>query len=291
MTGERDVTVVRDALVDVTAPGEPEVVVVTDPDEASAEAAARIATILADAVAARGRADWATTGGSAPIGIYRRLTEPPHRDPVPWEDVHVWWGDDRFVPHDHPLSNVMPFDDVMLDIAGREGSAGRLALGVPIEVEHVHPFPTGAALGDGRGAAGAAANLASELHAAGLEEHDGWPVLDLVLLGVGGDGHILSVFPGSAAFDSNAWALAIPAPTHIEPYVERVTLHPTVVTVARAVLVVAHGASKSAVLADVFGAERDLRRWPAQLARRAGAVWIVDRAAASALPASIRGGS
>ncbi len=291
MTGDRDVTVARETTGDVGAPGEPEVVVVADPDEASAEAAARIATILADAVAARGRADWATTGGSAPIGIYRRLTEPPHRDAVPWEDVHVWWGDDRFVPHDHPLSNVMPFDDVMLDIAGREGSAGRLALGVPLEVEHVHPFPTGAAIGDGRGADGAAADLASELHAAGLEERDGWPVLDLVLLGVGGDGHILSVFPGSAAFDSDAWALAIPAPTHIEPHVERVTLHPTVVTVARAVLVVAHGAGKSAVLADVFGDERDPRRWPAQLARRAGAVWIVDRAAASALPASIRGGS
>lgn len=266
--------------------GEPEVVVVADRDTASAEAARRIATILTDAVGTRGRADWATTGGSAPVGIYRRLTEAPLRDQVPWEDVHVWWGDDRFVPHDHPLSNVGPFDDVMLDIAGREGSAGRLPLGVPIEAEHVHPFPTATAIGDGRGAAGAAADLADTLRAAGVAQRDGWPVFDLVLLGIGGDGHILSVFPGSAVFESDAWTLAVPAPTHIEPHVERVTMHPAIVVVARHVLVVAHGPDKSDVLATVLGPERDPRRWPAQLARHAGATWILDRAAAAGLPAS-----
>lgn len=252
---------------------EPEVVVVADPEEAAVVAAERIATILADAVTARGRADWATTGGSTPVGIYRRLTEAPLRDAVPWSDVHVWWGDDRFVPRDHPLSNVRPLDDVLLDAEH----------GIQIPVEHLHPFRTGESIGAGWDAAWTASTLAGELAAAGLSTHDGWPILDLVLVGIGGDGHLLSVFPGSAAFEATAWALAIPAPTHIEPHVERVTLHPAILRVARHVLAVAHGAGKAGILADIFGPERDERRWPAQLARHANATWIVDRAAATRL--------
>jgi 6-phosphogluconolactonase len=255
------------------AVGEPELLVVADPDEAAAVAADRIATILADAVAARGRADWATTGGSAPIGIYRRLTEPPLRDAVPWDRVHVWWGDDRFVPRDHPLSNVLPFDDILLDPDH----------GVRIPVENLHPFRTGEAIGAGWDAAWAAVTLAGELRAAEPPLRDGWPVLDLILVGIGGDGHLLSVFPGSTALDSTDWALAIAAPTHIEPHVARVTLNPALLAVARHVLAVAHGASKAAVLGEVFGPDRDARRWPAQLARRPGATWILDAAAAARL--------
>jgi 6-phosphogluconolactonase len=249
------------------------------------EAAARIVQILAAAVEGRGRADWATTGGSTVVGIYRRLRVGPLVDEVPWVAVHAWWGDDRFVPRDHPLSNVKPFDDVLMGIAGaEEGVAGGGYPGVPMPVENLHPFPTGEAIGESRDAAWCAAALADELRAAGLDETEGWPVFDLMLLGVGADGHVLSVFPGSAAFGSKELALAIPAPTHIEPHVQRVTLNPAVVSVARRVLVVAYGADKAPVLADIFGRDRDPRRWPAQLARREGATWILDEAAASALP-------
>jgi 6-phosphogluconolactonase len=264
---------------------EPEIVVVADQAAGAVEAAADVVDALTDPVEARGRADWATTGGSTPVGIYRRLVAPPLADAVPWAAIHVWWGDDRYVPRDHPLSNVKPFDDVVMGIAeGEEGTAGGGYPGVPIPVENLHPFPTGEAIGEGRGAAWCAATLAEALRSAGLIEVDGWPVFDLMLLGIGADGHILSVFPGSAAFDSGELALAIPAPTHIEPHVERVTLNPAVLRVARRLVVVAYGADKAPVLAEIFGAERDERRWPAQLARRAGAIWILDEAAAAALP-------
>lgn len=252
----------------------PERIVVADPDSAAAVAAERIARILADAVADRGRADWATTGGSTPVGIYRRLIEPPLRDAVPWPQVHVWWGDDRFVPRDHPLSNVHPLDDVLLDPVH----------GVPLPVANLHPFRTGESIGAGWDAAWAASTLAGELAAADLPERDGWPILDLVLVGIGGDGHLLSVFPGSAAFDATEWALAIPAPTHIEPHVERVTLNPALLGVARHVLAVAHGEGKAAIVAEIFGPVRDPRRWPAQLALGDAATWIVDEAAAARLP-------
>ena len=132
-------------------------------------------------------------------------------------------------------------------------------------------------------AAACAAALAEELALVGPSSPGGWPVFDLVFLGIGGDGHILSVFPGSAAFDSDAWALAIPAPTHIEPHVERVTMHPELVTVAREVLLVAGGTSKADVLADVLGPTREPRRWPAQVARHERATWILDDEAAARL--------
>lgn len=264
---------------------EPEIVILADRELAAGEAATRIAASLADAVAVRARADWATTGGSTPVAIYRHLAAPPLADAVPWDDVHVWWGDDRYVPRDHPQSNVKPFDDVLLDIADlEEGTGGGGYPRVTLPVENVHPFPTGEAIGRGAGAAWCAAALADELRAAGLPQQAGWPVFDLMLLGIGPDGHILSVFPGSEAFDATELALAVPAPTHIEPRVERVTLNPAVVEVARQVIVVVHGAEKAPALAEVLGPELDPRRWPAQLARRAGAVWILDEAAASGLP-------
>ena len=264
---------------------EPEIVVVADAAAASALAADRIAASLRSAVEARGRADWATTGGSTPVGIYRHLASTPHLDDVPWPAVHVWWGDDRYVPRDHALSNVKPFDDIMLDIGGHQaGSALGGRSGVPIPLDHVHPFRTSEAIGEGWGAADCAARLEGELRSADLPAADGWPVLDLVLLGVGGDGHVLSVFPGSEAFESRAWALAIPAPTHIEPHVGRVTLNPAVLGVAREILVVMHGAGKGEVLGRIFGSEPDPVRWPAQLARRKGATWILDEAAAAHLP-------
>ncbi|HEV7605139.1 MAG TPA: 6-phosphogluconolactonase [Candidatus Limnocylindrales bacterium] len=263
---------------------EPEIVVVADPDAAAVEAAARIATSLTDAVERQGRADWATTGGSTPVGIYRRLGAPPLVDAVPWASVHVWWGDDRYVPRDHPLSNVKAFDDVLLGIAGaEEGTAGGGRTRVPIPLANVHPFPTGPAIGRSQGPGWCAATLADELHDAGLDVQDGWPVFDLMLLGVGPDGHVLSVFPGSMAFDATELAMAVPAPSHVAPHVERVTLNPAVIGVARQVLVVALGADKAPVLAQILQAEREPRRWPAQLARRDAATWIVDEAAAADL--------
>ena len=125
------------------------------------------------------------------------------RDTVPWGDVHVWFGDDRYVPRDHPYSNVKPFDDIVLGIAGaEEGTAGGGNPVVPIPLDHVHPYPTGEAIGAARGPEWCAAMLADELRQAPLERVGGWPAFDLMLLGIGADAHILSVFPGSEAFES-----------------------------------------------------------------------------------------
>jgi 6-phosphogluconolactonase len=272
--------------------------VLADPEACAAAAARFIATTLADAVADRGVTHWATTGGSTPGPIYRDLAQSPLRDTVPWDRVHLWWGDDRYVPPDHPLSNVHVATSDLLEIGATSGESGAGGSGVdvvagrspgaPIPAGNVHPIPMSAAIAEAGGPELAAERYAAELIAVGPDFVDGIPQFDLVFVGVGPDGHVLSVFPGSATFERREPVIAVPAPTHVEPHVARVTLHPRSLSVARSVLVVIHGASKAEMLATVLGDERDERRWPAQLARREGATWIVDEAAAANLPASSR---
>jgi 6-phosphogluconolactonase len=252
--------------------GEPSIRVLPDAEATSRAAAEVIALTLREAVEERGRADWATTGGSTPVAIYHALAVPPLLDLVPWAGVHVWWGDDRFVPRDDPLSNVRPLDRELLPR-------------VPLPLENVHSMVMDHAIAFGAGPAWVAETYEVALREAGVEIAEcGFPILDVVLVGIGGDGHVLSVFPGSPLFDATAWVSAVPAPTHIEPGVARVSLHPRILAEARVPMVVAHGAGKAAILASVLGAECDERRWPAQVARVAGAVWFLDRDAASSLP-------
>jgi len=250
---------------------EPRIEVYPDPEATAGVAARWIATELGTAAARRGRADWATTGGSTPVGIYRHLTAAPLRDQVPWEVVHVWWGDDRFVPRDHPLSNVLALDEVLLPE-------------VSLPVEHVHAMAMGAAIAAGRDTTWVASAYDRELIEALLPiAPNAYPSLDVVLVGVGGDGHVLSDFPGSTAFAGGRWVAAVPAPTHIEPHIARVSLNPGFLEAAGRVLVVAFGDGKADVLAAALGEVRDTARWPIQHARHANATWLLDAAAASKL--------
>lgn len=254
--------------------GEPRIIVAADADAVADLAVERIAAVLRHAVTARGRADWATTGGSASPGVYERLAAPPYRDELPWDDIHVWWGDDRFVRRGDEQSNVTAADEKLL----RGGAT--------VPDSNVHPVPVDAALDGGRDATWAANAYERELRSAGLPEQDGFPVLDVILVGVGPDGHLLSVFPGSPALDDEAsWVLPIPAPNHVEPHVERVTLNPRLLDVARDVLVISFGGSKADVLGRVFRDAHDPHRLPAQLVRRPGVTWLLDEAAAAGLPA------
>jgi 6-phosphogluconolactonase len=261
--------------------GEPEIVVAPTPEAAAREATERIAAALIAAVERRGRADFCTTGGNTPIPIYRLLSSSPLCETIPWPQVHIWWGDDRFVPRAAPESCVTSFDQVLL---GGDGSTG----GAPLPSANIHPFPTDRALAVLRDNHWCAARYAEEM-AAQLPLTDGnWPGFDLILVGVGDDGHVLSVFPESPALDSVAWTLGVPAPTHIGPHLPRVTVNPRLLEAAP-VLVVTWGANKAEAVGHVFGEIRDGRRWPVQRTRRTGAAWIIDPAAAAKIPGSLRG--
>ncbi|HEY7522861.1 MAG TPA: 6-phosphogluconolactonase [Candidatus Limnocylindrales bacterium] len=270
-----------------------EILVASDAESAAGLAAERVASILRTSIESTGRADWATTGGSTPGPVYRRLAVAPLRESVPWTGLHLWWGDDRFVPSDHPLSNVQAADEILIGRAGLSGesgigeyatdiTAGR-DVGAPIPALNVHPFPTTKAIGEGLGPDWCAAAYADELRAVGPAPRDGWPAFDLVLLGIGPDGHLLSVFPGSAALGRPEWALAIPAPTHVEPRLPRVTLNPAIIGVAGAIVVVVNGGAKAGVVARALQGEEEPGVLPARLAARGGATWILDPDAASRL--------
>jgi 6-phosphogluconolactonase len=277
----------------VTDPGEPTLVVREDAASLAAEAAHRIGRALSAAVERAGVAHWATTGGSSAVGIYEALARPPLRDAVPWDRIHIWWGDDRFVPRDHPLSNVRLADQLLFRVDAFSGESGTGVAGIDVEdgsqpgivmpVENVHPWPCTETLARAGTAAECAGRYVEEV-GRGVPLAEGWPIFDLVILGVGPDGHILSVFPDSPAIGSNDVALGIPAPTHVEPHVPRVTFNPRILETASEVFVITAGEGKAALLADALGGVRDPRRWPVQLGRRAGATWLLDASAARLLP-------
>ncbi len=146
-------------------------------------------------------------------------------------------------------------------------------------------FRTTDAIGRAVGADWVAERYEEELRGAGMPDGEGgFPAFDLLFLGVGPDGHLMSVFPGSPLLNSSAWVSAVPAPTHVEPHVARVSLNPGVIAAAALTIMVVQGEGKAEILATVLGPERDVRKWPAQLARREGAIWFLDRAAAAQLP-------
>jgi 6-phosphogluconolactonase/glucosamine-6-phosphate isomerase/deaminase len=266
-----------------TAPGEPAIVVRRDIAAAAVAVAETLADALAAGAARRGRADFASTGGSTPAFVYRALLAEPLRSRVPWGALHLWLGDDRYVPRGHPDCNMGAIDRVLL-----AGDPRRGLTPPPLDPARVHPWPTDAALAAGAPASACAAAYETTLREELDADAAGRPIFDAILVGVGPDGHLLSVFPGSAAFDAPGWTTWAPAPTHVEPHLARVTLTPVALDATPGLVVAAFGGSKAAIVADLLGPDhagtaRDERRLPAQRARRAGATWVLDAAAAVGL--------
>ncbi|HXR27449.1 MAG TPA: 6-phosphogluconolactonase, partial [Candidatus Baltobacteraceae bacterium] len=190
---------------------------------------------------------------------------------VAWGAVQCWWGDERFVPLDHPASNAGVAQDV-------------LGLGLGLPAANLHPWPVAAALADAAGPDTAARAYAGEVGRAIPFTSAGDPLFDLLLLGVGPDGHVLSCFPGSPALAADApLAMGIAAPAHVEPHLARMTFRARVIIAARSVLVLAGGEGKADVLQRVLDGPLDVVALPAQVARVPQTTWLLDRAAASRL--------
>jgi 6-phosphogluconolactonase len=257
-----------------------EIVVFADVGQVAREAARRTIAALAAAIEEHHVAHIALTGGSTAGPLYRELAAPENRGALDWSRVHLWWGDERFVPSDHPDSNAgLAYRELL---GTGDGAGGAPVL--PIDPANVHPVPVEEALSDDNPVELAAQRYAEELTRHIVLAHGGVPRFDVLLAGLGPDGHVLSIFPGSPALAADApIVLAIDAPQHVAPHVVRVTLSARVITAARVVLVMVTGATKAAAVDSVLGPERDPSRWPAQSALLPSAAWLLDAAAASGL--------
>lgn len=237
-------------------PPEPRVTVATDAEALAGLAAAEIARAAARAAQARGLAALALAGGLTPRRAYQRLAEPEEHEGVPWEKVVLFFGDERCVPPDHPDSNARMV---------REALLARL----PIPAANVFRM-AGEEPDPERAAAAYEAELRREL---GPE-----PRLDLVLLGMGADGHVASLFPGSPALEERRRLVC--AIEDGPPHPRRLTLTLPAMAAARAVLFLVSGAEKAATVAEVLAGRRP--ELPAARVRPEGEVhWLLDREAAS----------
>jgi 6-phosphogluconolactonase len=234
---------------------------------AVAERGARLFVRAArDAVKARGAFTVALSGGSTPRHLYEMLAREPLRSRVPWEQVHVYWGDERCVPPDSDESNYRM-------------AAEAFVAHVPLLPENVHRMR---GEGDPSQAAVDYELMLRELARRSGATPSGAPVFDLVLLGVGTNGHTASLFPHSAALrDPERLVMAV----HVPGVGWRLTLSAQVINGARRVVFVATGEEKAAVLARILQGPTRGDELPAQLiAPRPGRLtWLLDEAAASRL--------
>lgn len=247
----------------------PSLVICTNRSSLAAEAADFIVRCAHEAIGQRERFVIALAGGATPERAYALLAEPERRDAIAWEKTYVFFGDERFVPPRHADSNF--------------GMADRTLLSqVAVPRSHVYPVPT-----EARAVAQAAADYGLELARFFGEEAgcDDPPRFDLVLLGLGVDGHTASLFPRSPALEVDKAWVTWSRPGMLPPAVDRITLTYPVINAARHVAFLVAGAKKAAVLRDVLegGAARD--DCPAAGVRPTdGTVtWLVDEAAAGLL--------
>jgi len=269
-----------------------QIVVLPDAAALAVEAARRTMAALAAAIAERGAAHIALTGGSTAVPLYVELAAPEYRGTLDWSRVHLWWGDERFVPVDHPESNAGLAYRLLLNLPARAAESGDGAQGVdvtsgavrglPIDPEYVHPVEVEETLSDSE-----PVDLAAQLYAEDLNRHvplarHGVPRFDVLLSGLGPDGHIMSIFPGSPALAADApIVLAIQAPDDVDPKLPRVTLSARVLPAAENVLIMVSGEGKADLVARILGDESDAARWPAQSALLPNATWLLDQAAAA----------
>lgn len=218
---------------------------------------ALVAAKISEAIAARGRCALALAGGSTPKPLYEGLAADAS---LPRDRLHLFWGDERYVPADHPDSNQRMTRAAWLD---REP---------PFPAANVYPMPT-----TGGDPAADAARYERQLQDFFALAPGAVPVFDIILLGMGDDGHTASLFPHTAALAARDRLVTVGNKGDSQ----RLTLTYPVLNAARCVIFLVAGANKKTALAAVRSPEGDWQTYPSGAIRPAGELWwLVDRAAA-----------
>jgi 6-phosphogluconolactonase len=248
------------------------VVVLPNPEAVAEQAAARLVHLVQAAVEALGVCRLALAGGETPRRLYQRLAGPSFRNQIDWQRLQLFWSDERAVPPHDPASNYRLAAETLL---------GQL------------PIPPGAVVrmpGEWAELELAAAAYEATLRVLCAAPPPQVPVLDVVLLGLGVDGHTASLFPASPQLEAGERLVVAGAPpahgaASSSPALPRLTFTPRLINAAREVIVLVTGAEKAAAVAATLEGPEDPSRWPAQLVGGGAALplWLIDAAAATLL--------
>ncbi len=223
--------------------------------EALAQAAARF---VADTISAAPRSTIALSGGSTPKRLYQILAVAPYGAALPWDRVHLFWGDERLVPHTSADSNYRMTREALLDH-------------VSIPAANLHPVPEG----ENAERTAALYDRALKTHYGSEALDAGRPLFDITLLGLGENGHTASLFPGSRSLDE---AIAWVAPVAENVPQPRITLTYPAISSSRTVAFLVAGGNKAGVLRRVL--EGDRSQPAARVTSMGDLVWFIDKAAA-----------
>jgi 6-phosphogluconolactonase len=250
----------------------PAVQVHRDPTLLAQVVAARVVTRLVDAQAAQGSASLVLTGGGIGTAVLADLAATPVRDAVDWRRLDIWWGDERFLPAGDPERNETGAHAALLDH-------------VDVDPSRVHPMPAKDGP-DGDNPEKAAERYAAELRKATRpEDHGEVPSFDILLLGLGPDTHVASLFPGMPALYDDRAVVAVrgcpkPPPT-------RITLTLQSIRTAREVWIIAAGESKATAARMALSDSGPVQVPSAGARGRQRTLFLLDRAAASQLPSDL----
>jgi 6-phosphogluconolactonase len=229
--------------------------VYSDMEELSHAAAELFATVAQQAVQARSRFTVALSGGSTPRRTYELLAREPFRKMVPWQSTHIFWGDERCVPVDDPRNNALMARQTLLD-------------NVPVPREQIHPMVCN---GSPLEAAEAYETLLRSIFTAGCLR------FDLVLLGLGENGHTASLFPGTSVLEEQQrWVSEVYV---ADEGLHRLTLTAVAINQAALVVFMVSGSDKALILRKVLKKAQDPRSIPALLIKPVdgGLLWLVDQ--------------
>jgi 6-phosphogluconolactonase len=244
-------------------------IIVEDSPTAAAEAAAvRIAALIGERAGSGNECHLALCGGTTPGETYRRLASSPLAEHIPWDKVHVFFGDERDVPQDNVENNYRLVSKTLLDH-------------VPVPLSRIHPMPA-----DCRDLAAAAEQYENLIRRIVPAESGDVPRFDLILLGMGSEGHTASLFPDTPALQERRRLVA----AQYVPVIgrNRMTFTFPLINEARCVMFLVTGADKAAAVSGVLlGDEQTRARYPASSVRptRGQLVWVLDAAAGKGLSA------
>lgn len=235
-----------------------------EPKLFSGVVADEFAVLMSDAVDERGVCTVALSGGSTPAQVYRALSLPPRVSEIPWRKVKFFWGDERWVPENDNRSNYHMVHETFLSHLRTEKPK-------VFKVNTTAPSPE-----DG-------AKQYHDLIDREVQKVNGVPCFDVMILGIGEDGHTASIFPGSPLpSDPKKWVFSVPHPTD---NTIRVSMSPKVITSARNIIFMATGASKADIIHQVIEGSAPVEQYPARLFVEAEdrVIWFLDTEAAAKL--------